>query len=168
LWWSAVLLITLVTCGWVEPMSASPSRRRLLQAALLSPVAAACTTKRDKDDGPVDPDVAIRAAAVAREERLLDLYSAAAPSTPGVAGTLASIRAEHEAHLAALRPRPASPSASTGSPRSLPAVAPRALVHAERAAAAEHAAAALTASRPLAALLASLAGSEASHAVVLT
>jgi hypothetical protein len=165
LWWSAVLLITLVTCGWVEPMSASPSRRRLLQAALLSPVAAACTTKRDKDDGPVDPDVAIRAAAVAREERLLDLYSAAAP---GVAGTLASIRAEHEAHLDALRPRSASPSASTGSPRSLPAVALPALVRAERAAAAEHAAAALTASRPLAALLASLAGSEASHAVVLT
>jgi hypothetical protein len=162
-----VLLITLVTCGWVEPMSASPSRRRLLQAALLSPIAAACTTRRDRDDGPVDPDVAIRAAAVARERRLLDLYSAAVPPTPAVAGTLAAIRAEHEAHLAALTPGSASPSALSGSPRSLPAVAPSALVTAEHSAAAEHAAAALMASRPLAALLASLAGSEASHAVVL-
>jgi hypothetical protein len=133
-------------------MSASPSRRRLLQAALLTPLAA-CTTTAGRP-ARVDPDVALRAAAVARERSLLALYDAAPPSA-----TVLAIRAEHEQHLAALgapSPAPSPATAATGS-----------LVAAERAAAAAHAADALVASPQLAAVLASLAASEASHPVAL-
>ncbi|MCU1592254.1 MAG: hypothetical protein JWP11_3510 [Frankiales bacterium] len=145
-------------------MSVSPSRRRLLQAALLSPVAA-CTSHAPQTPAALDPDVALRQAAIARERQLLELYSSAVESSPALAATLGAIRAEHEEHLAALAP-PAT-SASPVAPRVLPAVHPVALVAAERSAASAHAAAALLASRPLAALLASLAASEASHPVAL-
>lgn len=134
-------------------MTASPSRRRLLQAALLAPLAA-CTAKPSRPE-PVDPDVALRAAAVARERALIARYDAAPPS-PAVA----AIRAEHEQHLAALGAPSPPPSATPAAASSL--------VAAERAAAAAHAADALTASPKLAAVLASLAASEASHPVALT
>ena len=69
---------------------------------------------------------------------------------------LVALRAEHQAHLERLEP-PATPTPT-------PAIAPSADVPSlERAAAAAHAAAVPLASRPLAALLAQLAASEASH-----
>ena len=149
-------------------MSVSPSRRRLLQAALLSPVVAACTSKVADRPVRVDPDVAIRAAAIARERDLLARYAGVGDVPPSVARRLAGIRAEHEQHLAALVPPAPSPGASALGPAVIATASTRELVTAERLAAAGHAAAALAASRPLAVLLASLAGSEASHAVVLT
>lgn len=133
-------------------MSASPSRRRLLQAAVLVPVAA-CTSTPSRP-AKVDPDVALRAAAVERERGLLARYDAAPPSP-----VVAAIRAEHEQHLTALgapSPAPTAPPPASGS-----------LVAAERAAAAGHAADAMKASPALAAVLASLAASEASHPVAL-
>jgi hypothetical protein len=150
-------------------MSLTPSRRALLQATALVPAllteTAACTSHRPAH-AVVDPDVAVRAAAVAREVELLSAYDEAlAAAAPGASAELAAVRADHEAHLAALgAPSPAaSPSASAQVPAS-----PGALAARERSAAAAHAADALRASRPLAALLASMAASEASHLVALT
>lgn len=151
-------------------MSVSPSRRRLLQAALLSPALAACTSRRSEPE-PEHPDVGLRAAAIARERALIERYrAAAASSSSAVATRIVGLAAEHEAHLAAL-----GPVSATASPTATPSAATlirvptlAALVAAERAASAAHAAAALTASRQLAAVLGSLAASEASHVVVLT
>lgn len=143
-------------------MSTSPSRRRLLQAGLLAPLAACTSSPSPPSPRPrpalVDPDVALRAAAVAREQQLIARY--AGTSSPAAL----AIRAEHEQHLLALGGPVASPVASP-----IPAAAASVpqLVAAERAAAAAHAADALRASRGLAALLASLAASEASHPVAL-
>ena len=159
-------------------MIVSLTRRQALAAALL-PALAACTRKVPPRPAPVDPDVALRAAAVARERALLAGYDALTTSSPTLAGTgtlsarVAAVRAEHAAHLAALLAAP-SPSASLpSSPSPSPAVSPVAsslpgLVRAERATAQQHAAAALAASRPLAQLLASLAASEAAHPVALS
>ena len=160
-----MLLITLVTCGWVEPVSASPSRRRLLQALLLTPVAAACTSEGAKRPAPVDPDDRIRALAIARERALIEHYRATA-TTPQIAAKTAGLAEQHEQHLAALGAPSPSPSSSP-TPAPLPPTVAQ-LAAAEHAAAVAHAAAALHASRSLAAVLASLAASEASHAVVLT
>ena len=145
-------------------MSVSPSRRRLLQATALLPVAA-CTSRPSKQE-PVDPDVALREAAVARERALIERYRAAASSASEVGTRIAGLAEQHEEHLAALGASTAAQSASAAA--TAPAVPTLAqLVAAERAAAGAHAAAALTASRPLAEVLASLAASEAAHVVVL-
>jgi hypothetical protein len=148
-------------------MSVSPSRRRLLQAAVLSPVlspvVAACTSGPSKPKR-IDPDVALRTAAVARERELVDRYrAAAASSSSDVATRIAGLAEEHEEHLRALGgaaappPRPPTPRVPTRALLATPV----------RGAGAAHAAGALHASRPLAAVLASLAACEASHLVVL-
>ncbi|GAC1607376.1 MAG: hypothetical protein NVS3B26_00480 [Mycobacteriales bacterium] len=140
--------------------------------AVLAPVAAACTASAPLPAAPprVDPDVALRDAAIAREHALLLLYAAQ------TAPALVAIRAEHEQHLTALGADPAaaaSPASppSAASPASPPSAASPAslghLVAAERSAGAAHAADALRASRSLAAVLASLAASESSHPVAL-
>lgn len=134
------------------------SRRALLGLAAALPLAA-CTS----DDGPPpapDPDDLLRDAAVARERALLAMYDGQTALSPALAG----VRAEHAEHLAALlgAATTAEPSAAPSAP-----VAVAALVAAEREAAAAHGSAALEASRELAGVLASLAASEASHAVVL-
>lgn len=145
-------------------MTVSPSRRRLLQAALLSPTLAACMSRADDRPAPIDPDVAIRAAAIARERALVEQYLAVTASSSAVVAQTAGLLAEHEQHLAALDAATPSPSATA---RQSPVATLAQLAAAEHAAAGAHAADALRASRPLAAVLASLAASEASHAVVL-
>ena len=143
-------------------MSLFPSRRRVLQGALLTLVSAC--TRRPQRPAPIDPDVALRAAAVARERALIAQYAGARPASPAVAAQLAAVAAEHAQHLIAL----GVTTASTGpSPFPVPASSLAELVAAERAAAAAHAADALRASRLLAAVLASLAASEASHPIAL-
>ena len=148
-------------------MSVSPSRRRVLQAAALAPGAALLAACRSDRRAParVDPDVALRQAAVAREQALLARYAALRPESPAVAAAVAAVVSDHQQHLLALSAATQEPSAS---PAPSPALAtlPE-LASAERAAAAGHAADALTASAPLAQLLASLAASEASHPVAL-
>lgn len=137
------------------------TRRGLLGLLALAPAAVACTSSSEPDrPAPVDPDVALRAAAVVRERALLAAYDAALAARPDDA-RLAPLRAEHQAHLEALEG--ASPS-GTPSPA---AAAPVDLAAAEREAAAAHAAATAQASPGLAALLAQLAASEASHPVAL-
>jgi hypothetical protein len=148
-------------------VSVSPSRRRLLQAAALAPVVAACTSNGSDEPEPVDPDVAIRASAIARERALIGQYRAAAASSSAqVASKIAGLAEQHEQHLAALGAPSPGPTPSGATTLALPTLTR--LAAAEHAAAAAHATAALHASSSLAALLASLAASEASHAVVLT
>lgn len=146
-------------------MTATPSRRQVLAAAAVVPLAA-CT---EATPPPVNPDDALRDAAVARERGLLAAYDALLATTPALTAKLAGVRAEHEAHLAALGGGTASPVTSrSASPSASTTVMTLAQVAAlERAAAAGHAADALTASRVLAPVLASLSASESSHVVAL-
>lgn len=141
-------------------MTVTPNRRQLLSSAALLTVAA-CTSSEGRPERP-DPDDLLRDAAVVRERALLAMYDAV---PVGLRAKVAATRTDHEAHLAALLGPAASPVTAPAS--QAPAIALPALVTAERAAAAAHATAALTASGPLAMLLASLAACEASHPVAL-
>jgi len=120
-------------------------------------------------------DDLLRTAAVDRERALLAAYDRAAAAEPDRAALLAQVRAQHVEHLGALLgdadasitagASAAAPSVSSASPSPVELAE---LVKRERAAGAEHAAAAVVAADvALAGLLASLAASEASHAVVL-
>ncbi len=137
-----------------------PTRRALL-TAVAAGTAAGCTGRPRPSERPaaVDPDVALRAAAVARERGLLAAYDAALQAAPDRAARLAPLRAEHAAHLAALGETGSAAAAVPAPAGTLPAV--------ERAAAQEHARDTAAASPQLAALLAQLAASEASHPVAL-
>ena len=146
------------------------SRRELLGLAAALPLAA-CTA--DDPAPAADPDDLLRTAAVERERALLREYDAVLLVLPALATRLTPLRTEHAEHLAALlgRPEPSGPPSAPAAPRVPPAgtaaAALAGLVAAERAAAAEHGSGALSASRELAPLLASLSASEASHPVVL-
>ena len=123
----------------------------------------ACTGSAKRPD--TDPDVALRAAAVAREQDLLRAYDALLAGAPADTALLTALRAEHAAHLAALDPLAPVPSPTRSSASPAP---DRATLRAsERAAAAAHGEAAVTARRTLAGLLASLSASESSHLVAL-
>lgn len=134
----------------------------------------ACTSPADKTPEPVDPDVALLAAAVAREQALLVAYDDALLAHPSLAGLLAPLREEHQQHLDRLQPPSPSATPTTPTPDASatpeptrPAPDRAALAGLERAASTAHGAAAVTASRRLAPVLASLSASEASHLVVL-
>ncbi len=163
-----------------------PSRRRVLTgagAAVLAGALSACTSE-PAPPPPVDPDDALRDAAVERERSLLSAYDAVLLALPELTARLLPLRDHHLEHLGAVRPPPptplpspsASPPVASVPPApAVPAVAPApaealaGLAAAERAAAAAHARAALLAAdRPLAGLLASLSASEASHPVALS
>lgn len=167
--------------GCLGRVSSSLTRRAVLRAGLALPLAAACTDGAPAPPPPPDPDIALRAAAAERERALLAAYDAAVLAAPSLAGRIAAVRAEHAQHAAAV----AGPAAATNGPRSTDAtpgaspspspVRPRdaaavlaELVAAERDAATRHASDALLSSRELAAVLASLAASEAAHVVALT
>ena len=155
-----------------------PTRRTVLAGGLLltvPPALSACTgeARRPVRPRPVDPDVALRAAAVDRERQLLARYDALLLQQPDLTARLSPLRAEHAEHLAALGQQEQPP---TGSPAAAPTVLPSpvagpgglpGLVQAERAAGAAHGVATSSASAPLAAVLAQLAASEASHPLAL-
>lgn len=144
----------------------------VLPAALLL---AGCTDGPPPTPEPVDPDDALREAAAGRERALLAAYDATLTAHPSLAVRLTPLRAHHAEHLAALTgplPSSASPSVSPSAPPATaapatPAAALQSLAAAERAAGAAHAQDCLAASRPLAAVLASLSASELSHPVAL-
>jgi hypothetical protein len=151
-----------VRCGRVGDVQLS--RRDLLAAGALGALSA-CTTPTTPRPAPVDPDAPVLAAAIAREQALLLAYDGAIAAHPRLANLLGPLRADHAEHLARLAPAaagtpPASAPRGSGDPR-------RALAALERATSAAHGAAALTASRVLAPVLASLSACEASHLVVL-
>ena len=140
-----------------------PTRRTLLLGGAVG-LAAACTPERAP--AVVSPDERLKQRAAIREDALLQLYAAAAAAFPELAARLAPLSQDHARHRAALGAPAAVP---TGAP--LVAATPRAalqrLAALERETAAGHAAAAITASRPVAQVLASLAACESSHAAVL-
>ncbi len=146
-------------------MSARPTRRTAISGVLAGVLlGTGCTRSAGRATSqPSAPglDASLRAAAVAREQGLLLAYDAAAAAHPGLAARLQPLRDEHAAHLGALGVPETPVGQMTGRP-GLPQ-----LRSAERSAAAAHAAAALDGSRSLAAVLASLAASEASHAGAL-
>ena len=145
-----------------------------------------CTTESPAPPPPPDPDDLLRAAAIVREESLLQAYDEAVRAAPALAVRLVLLREHHTAHLEALRgPPPATatpsgPGSSVPSPPAGPSTTPpaapptdgdtlAALVAAENTAGASHAQAALAAGgRELASLLAVLSASEQSHPVALT
>lgn len=151
----------------------------MLSAGLVAALVgvAACTRRSSEPDPApapspaVDQDAALRAAAVAREQALVQAYDRALAAAPGAAALLAPLRAEHAQHLAALgAPAPSGgPTPRRGpSGRAADPAARAALAGAERRAAAEHGRDALASSRELAVVLATLGASEASHVVALT
>lgn len=135
------------------------------------------------DGGEPDPDLDLLARAIGEKQALLDDYAAATARHAQLTDRLAPMRADHEAHLAALTgfrpdvPAPAAaPSAAPSASASptAPAVADDRARAVEDLAAAEQRAANRrigqcgTARDPkLARLLASIGGSEAAHTAVL-
>src|SRR5215475_9543324 len=123
------------------------------------------------------PDVTILRDAIAGETLMISRYGAVMRAAPALAGSLRPLLDQHREHLARLRARLIEPHAGgrpehSASPPGArvpgtPAAARAYLRHAEQAAA-QTLLAALTAAPPsLAQLLASIAASEASHAVLL-
>ena len=153
-----------------------PTRRAVLAAGLLLPLAACTGTSAPPAPLPLDPDVALRAAALARERGLLALYDRALADPAlladgALAARLAALRADHAVHLTALE-LPVTPDASptpTRTPTTAPAepVTVDDLAAAERVAAANGLRALVGASRELAVVLASVCACEATHAEVL-
>jgi hypothetical protein len=136
------------------------TRRHLLITTGLAGAAGCTSNKATPAPKPVDPDIVLRAAAVAREQTLLRAYDDALAAHPALATRLSPLRADHVTHLAALQ----APNA-TATPAPLPAGT--LLPQLEKVTAAAHAAAALLASRELAPVLASLAACESSHVGLL-
>jgi hypothetical protein len=126
------------------------------------------------------PDVAILRGAIGTEQALIARYRSAMAGSPALSGTLGPLLAQHREHLARLTSmliEPASHSASpdstpstagTAAAESGPAAATLAALEAAETDAARSLASRLTLAPPaLAQLMASIAASEASHALLL-
>jgi len=123
------------------------------------------------------PDVAVLHHAIATEQALIARYHAALAGSPGLAGTLGPLLAQHREHLARLTSMLIVPAAPRATPRPSPsapagAARPRAATLEALEAAETDAASSLVrrldlAPPALAQLLASIAASEASHALLL-
>lgn len=148
-------------------------------------LAGGCTSGDDDPDSPgangaePDPDLDLLTRAIREKQHLLDEYAAVTARHAQLTDRLAPMRADHEAHLAALTgfrpdlPAPAATPSASASPTG-PTVAGDRAQAVEDLAAAEHTAAnrrigqCETARDPdLARLLASIGGSEAAHTAVL-
>ena len=161
-------------------MRADLTRRSVLAATAMTVplVAAGCKGVGGLGTLPkAAPDVAVLHHAIATEQALIARYHAALAGSPGLAGTLGPLLAQHREHLARLTSMlivPATPSATPRPPapaRPGPA-RPRAATLAALEAAETDAASSLVrrlalAPPALAQLLASIAASEASHALLL-
>ncbi len=154
------------------------TRRGVLTAAAALPLAAAgCQGLRVLGTPPRPlPDVAVLRGATDGEILLIAQYTAVLAAQPGLAGLLGPLLSEHRAHLDRLRARLiVPPGAATPSPSPRPHVQVPAVPAATRAflQQAEHGTARAllgrlpAASPSLAQLLASIAASEASHALLL-
>jgi len=160
------------------------TRRGVLAAAVSLPlVAAGCKGIGALGTPPPPlPDVAVLRDAIAGETLMISRYHAILAAAPALTGSLGPLLDQHGEHLARLRARLIEPSvggqpgrspAPAGSPRatqvpSTPAAARAYLRQAEQAAATALLAKLTTAPPALAQLLASIAASEATHALLLT
>ncbi len=163
-------------------MRADLRRRSVLAAAAVTVplVAAGCKGVGGLGTLPkAGPDVAVLRGAIGTEQALIDRYRSAMAGSPGLAGTLGPLLAQHREHLARLTsmlieppgrsppPRAAPSSPGTAGTGSAPAATLAALEAAETAAARSLTARLALAPPALAQLLASIAASEASHALLL-
>ncbi len=162
-------------------MTQDATRRSVLAAMLALPLlAAGCKGIGALGTPPrPSPDVALVRSAVTSEDLLISRYSAVLATLPELAGTLRPILGQHREHLGRLRERLVDPRAGSGPGQAAPAPSAPSAVPATATAArdylrlAEHAAAEVrlaglaTASPALAQLLASIAASEATHAMLL-
>ncbi len=154
-------------------MTLSLARRRLLTGALAGAtgiLTAACGPLSGADRGsvpPADPDPL--EPLLAAELALIASYDAAIKALPAQAARLRAVRADHAAHVQALRarldPRRAAAIETTAAASTSNV---QGLVAAERAVAKQATDACLAASGERAALLASIAACESSHVVVLS
>ena len=131
-----------------------PSRRTVLVGGALG-LTAAC---RRRAAAPPDPDTALRAAALQREQELYAAYQSVMAARPALVPHVSLLAADKAVHVAAL----GTPGTVTSTVTTVPQL--RAL---ERSAAAAHSSAALRASRRLAPLLATLAASSSTAAAAL-
>jgi hypothetical protein len=159
-------------------------RGALAAAALVLPLlASACKGLSALGTPPRPlPDVAVARQAIASERELIARYTAVLAAMPALAAPLHPLLAEHAAHLSRLRGRLSVPGAPAGHPprpgrpaTSSPAVVPpsRAAALAWLRAAEDDASASLLRHLPVvspsfAQLLASIAASEATHALLLS
>lgn len=163
------------------------SRRRVLAAStVLAPLAAvaSCGVPNPLAGPPgPSPDVRTLRASIAAEQSLVDVYRGVLAAHPALSASLHTFLTQHEDHLSQLRSRlivpphvSASPSASPSPSASASASPPpasasaaiTALGAAERSAAAAQLQRLGTTDPSLAQLLASIAASEATHAVALS
>jgi hypothetical protein len=161
------------------------SRRRLLAASttMLPLLAAVSCGVPDPLAGPPSPsrDVRTLRASISAEQALADAYRKVLGMHPGLSASLRPFLTQHEDHLAQLQSRlivpphaAASPSASPSASASVPpppasaGAAVLLLGNAERGAAAAQVRRLASATPSLAQLLASIAASEATHAVALS
>jgi hypothetical protein len=157
-------------------------RRSVLAAAMMAVplVAAGCKGVGALGTPPEPgPDVAMLRGAIGTEQALIARYRSAMAGSPALAGTLSPLLAQHREHLARLTSmlieppgRSASPQAtpspaSTAAPGTGPAATLAALEAAESDAARSLAGRLALAPPALAQLMASIAASEASHALLL-
>ena len=158
------------------------SRRRLLtvSAVMLSVTATAACGSPDLLAPPPGPSPSVRTlrASITAEQSLVDAYHRVLSAYPALTAMLRPFLSQHDEHLARLKsrliipphvkatPLP-TPSAAAGLPASTRAAVTM-LGEAERAAAAAQLGRLATATPSLAQLLASIAASEATHAVALS
>jgi hypothetical protein len=157
------------------------TRRSVLAAALALPLAATgCKGVGGLGTPPRPlPDVAVLREAIAGERLMIARYTAVLAAAPGLAGSLPPLLDQHQAHLASLQgrlvdpraasaasPSPSTPHQVSGVPTT-PAAARAYLRGAEQTAAQALLRHLAAASPSLAQLLASIAASEASHALLL-
>ncbi len=169
-------------------MAADPTRRRVLTASALAVLAAAgaagCAPGQPwpwATPPHPSPDVGVLRNVIAAEQAMVSRYTVVISARPALAGTLAPLLRQHQAHLAQLRERLLVPAGAAASPS--PAATARrrpARVPAGQAAALDYLRAAegdqaaflvrelaTLASPALAQLFASIGASEATHAALL-
>jgi hypothetical protein len=173
-----------VLTGYGVPVTqrVDDGRRRLLAlvagAPFLGTALAACAADPRPKSAPgprseLDADVKVRWRAVHGEQVLLALHAATVAAHPHLAARLGPLTSHHDEHLAALRadgPLPFGATAAAPAPEvsADEGAALAAVLAAEQAAADARVVDALAAAGPrLAAVLASVAASEAGHGVVL-
>jgi len=147
----------------------APTRRTVLATGAVLALAG-CLPADESAPPPPDPDLVLRRRVAAEVRALVAAYAAATAAFPALAARLGPLAAEHDAHVAALDPRPPStPPPSLPMPPT-PATATATLdrlADLERSAARRRTSQSLRAGSDLARLLASVGACNAVHAALL-
>lgn len=145
-----------------------PTRRTVLATGGVLALAA-CLPVQQAEPPPPDPDLVLRRRVATEVRRLVAAYAAVLAAFPAARSRLATLAAEHEAHVTALagpRRRPGAAPAAPQVPRTLGAASTW-LAGIEQEAAHRRTAESLEAGDDLARLLASVAACNTVHAALL-